>query len=97
MLHSSGLAYPLYDGSGASLKVSIIPALLPLYPSGFDSSLPVNEQTLKDFFCDGTAISSTVVVKFTPVTAVSFFSQLQVSTYTTTTNYTSITTIIMLG
>ena len=83
MLHSSGLAYQLYDGTGASLKVSIIPALLPLYPSGFDSRLPVNEQTLKDFFCDGTSttISSTVVVKFTPVTAVSFFSQLQVTFY----------------
>ena len=88
----------MYDSNGASLNVSIIPALLPLYPSGFDSTLPVNEQTLKDFFCDGTAtttISSTIVVKFTPVTAVSFFSQLQVNTYiTTTTTFNSLTTSI---
>lgn len=81
LLHSCGLAYKLRDDKGSWLQVSLIPALLPSVPSGFNPTATINEDALKQLFfagLDNVKIHHTLVVSFTPMIPIPFLSQVQV-------------------
>lgn len=83
LLYSSGLAFKLRDENGKWLPVSMIPALLPEIPVGFDRTKPVSEETLKEYFFASNIIlqdkvHSTIKLTFKPTIAVPFLPQLQV-------------------
>ena len=79
LLHESGLAYKLRDDQGKWLPISLIPALLPRVPYGFDNDKVVNDDSLKElFFNEKETIQSTIKLTFKPFIPVTFFPRLQV-------------------
>ena len=81
LLHLSGLAYPLFDENGKAIAASLVSALLPEYPFGFNPTRIVNDDSLVEFFLTNKIsidIHSTLVLKFVSRLPLTFFSQLQV-------------------